>query len=84
MEQTTIGGKGIRITSPELFYASATNYTTASLDDGDTKHQRHSQEVEPVDYTILRVDAFHTGLGGIDSWVQYRCLSTASPSDPCR
>lgn len=66
--QTTIGGKGIRITSPELFYASATNYTTASLDDGDTKHQRHSQEVEPVDYTILRVDAFHTGLGGIDSW----------------
>ena len=66
--QTTIGGKGIQVTSPELFYASATNYTTASLDDGDTKHQRHSQEVKPVDYTILRVDARHTGLGGIDSW----------------
>ncbi len=79
--QTTIGGKGIRITSPELFYASATNYTTASLDDGDTKHQRHSQEVEPVDYTILRVDAFHTGLGGIDS---LGCNTAASAPHPLR
>lgn len=66
--QTTIAGKGLHITSPELFYASATNYTTESLDDGDTKHQRHFQEVKPVDYTILRIDAYHTGLGGIDSW----------------
>lgn len=67
-DQTTIGGKGIKVTSPEPFYASATHYTTASLDDGDTKHQRHSQEVAPVDYTILRIDGAHTGLGGIDSW----------------
>lgn len=67
-EQTTIGGKGLRVTSPEPFYASATNYTTASLDDGNEKHQRHFQEVSPVDYTILRLDSEHTGLGGIDSW----------------
>lgn len=67
-DQTTIGGKGIRVTSPELFYASANHYTTASLDNGDEKTQRHSQEVAPVDYTILRIDSAHTGLGGIDSW----------------
>ncbi|MCM1116975.1 MAG: beta-galactosidase small subunit [Pseudoflavonifractor sp.] len=66
--QTTIDGQGLEVTSPELFYASANHYTTASLDDGDTKHQRHSQEVKPVDYTILRLDAAHAGLGGIDSW----------------
>lgn len=66
--QTTIGGKGFEVTSPELFFASANNYTTASLDDGDTKHQRHSQEVKPVDYTILRLDGAQAGLGGIDSW----------------
>ena len=67
-DQTTIGGKGIKVTSPDLFYASASNYTIASLDDGDHKHQRHSQEVAPVDFNIVRIDARHTGLGGIDSW----------------
>ncbi|MDE5913080.1 MAG: DUF4981 domain-containing protein [Muribaculaceae bacterium] len=66
--QTDKGGRGIRVTSPAPFYASATNYSIESLDNGDFKTQRHFQEVDPVDYVNLLIDSEQTGLGGIDSW----------------
>lgn len=67
-EQTDLGGRGLKLTSSAPFYASATNYSIESLDDGDHKDQHHFQQVDPVDYTNLLIDSEHSGLGGIDSW----------------
>ena len=66
--QTDKGGRGLTVTSPEPFFASAINYSVASLDNGDEKTQRHFQEVKPVDYVNLLVDSEQAGVGGIDSW----------------
>ena len=66
--QTNIGGKGLKITSPSPFYASATNYTVESLDNGEEKTQRHFNEVEPVEYVNLMIDSEQNGVGGINSW----------------
>ncbi len=68
--QTNIGGTGVEITSNKPFYASATNYSIESLDDGDRKDQRHFQQVKPVDYVNLLVDSEMAGVGGIDTWSQ--------------
>lgn len=64
--QADRGNRGLTVTSNRPFFASATNYTIESLDDGDSKHQRHFPEVDPVDYTILRIDGEHAGVGGVD------------------
>ena len=66
--QTNTGGRGLRITSSAPFYASATEYSIESLDNGDFKTQRHFSEVEPVDYVNLLIDSEQPGVGGIDSW----------------
>nr|MDE6489958.1 beta-galactosidase [Muribaculaceae bacterium] len=66
--QANRGNRGLMVTSDKPFFASATHYTTQSLDDGDRKHQRHFPEIDPVDYTILRIDGEHVGVGGVDSW----------------
>ncbi len=66
--QTTLGGQGLKVISDAPFYASALHYSVESLDDGDTKDQRHIQEVTPVDYTELCIDKVQTGLGGVTSW----------------
>lgn len=68
--QTNVGGVGVEITSDKPFYASATNYSIDSLDDGDQKHQRHFEQVKPVDYVNLLVDSEMAGVGGIDTWSQ--------------
>ena len=66
--QTDKGGRGLKITSNNPFYASATEYSIASLDDGDEKHQSHFQEVKKADYVNLLVDSEQIGVGGINSW----------------
>lgn len=66
--QTDLGGKGLTVTSPAPFYASATNYSVESLDNGLAKTQRHFQEVEPAPYVNLLIDSEMTGVGGINSW----------------
>ena len=45
------------------FSASALNYTIESLDDGEEKDQRHSQEVAPVDFTNFCIDKAQNGIG---------------------
>lgn len=69
--QTDKGGKGLQVTSPKPFYASATNYTVESLDNGDNKTQMHFQEVKPVDFVNLMIDSEQAGVGGFDSWGAY-------------
>ena len=50
------------------FSASALNYTIESLDDGDSKDQRHSPEVEKADFTNFCIDKAQTGLACVNSW----------------
>ncbi|MDE6223628.1 MAG: DUF4981 domain-containing protein [Muribaculaceae bacterium] len=66
--QTNQGGAGVEITSNKPFYASATNYSIESLDDGDRKDQRHFEQVKPVDYVNMLIDSEMAGVGGIDTW----------------
>ena len=80
--QTDKGGRGLNITSPRPFYASATNYTVESLDNGNEKTQMHFQEVKPVDYVNLMIDSEQAGVGGIDSWGAYP-LDPYRIKDPC-
>lgn len=75
--QTNAGGRGLAISSNAPFYASATNYSIESLDNGEEKTQRHFQEVEPVDYVNLLIDSDQAGIAGVNSW-------NAHPLEPYR
>ena len=61
-------GKGIQIVAAEPFSASALHYTIEQLDEGMTKHQMHSHEIDPADVTNLLIDKVQMGLGCINSW----------------
>ena len=61
-------GKGIQIVAEQPFSASALHYTIEQLDEGMTKHQMHSQEIEPANLTNLLIDKAQMGLGCINSW----------------
>lgn len=65
---TDINGDGLEFMSEAPFSASALNYTIESLDDGEQKDQRHSQEVQPVDFTNFCIDKVQMGLGCVNSW----------------
>lgn len=66
--QINTGGYGLQFVADAPFSASALNYTIESLDDGLRKHQSHSPEVKPVDYTNLCIDKAQMGLGCVNSW----------------
>lgn len=52
------------------FMFSALHYCTQSLDDGPVKeaHKSHGLALEEDDVTVLHLDGYMQGLGGIDSW----------------
>ena len=66
--QTNMGGFGLKFVSTAPFSASALNYTIDSLDDGNAKDQRHSSEVQPVDWVNICIDKVQMGLGCVNSW----------------
>ncbi len=66
--QTNANGKGVLIESTGEFSASALHYDQATLDEGDEKHQRHSQSLPKSKYTNLCIDLVQAGVGGVDSW----------------
>ncbi len=66
--QTDFGGKGLLVTSSEPFFASAIPYDVFALDDGDSKSQSHSYDVEESRFVNLFIDSEHCGVGGTDSW----------------
>lgn len=68
--QHDIAGRGVEITASEPFSASALHYAQEALDEGLTKQQGHSQEIEPDDAVWLCIDKAQYGLGCIDSWGQ--------------
>ena len=59
---------GLEFYSDAPFSASALEYSMESLDDGETKHQRHSQEVEKAGFTEVCIDKVQMGLGCVNSW----------------
>ena len=66
--QTDASGFGLEVTRDGLFSASALHYDIATLDDGDSKEQRHSPQMAKSAYTNLTIDLKQAGVGGIDSW----------------
>lgn len=62
------GGNGLEIVAEAPFSASALHYTIESLDEGWTKQQGHSPEVEEANLTNLCIDKVQAGLGCEDSW----------------
>lgn len=67
-KQVNAGGKGLHIVADAPFSASALHYTIESLDEGWSKQQRHSTEVEQADLTNLLIDKVQMGLGCVNSW----------------
>ncbi len=66
--QTTTQGNGLKIMADAPFSASALHYNISDLDEGDSKHQRHSPQVPKSKYTELCIDKIQAGVGGVDSW----------------
>ena len=61
-------GNGVKVVSAAPFSASALHYTIESLDEGWSKQNGHSPEVEEADLTNVCIDKAHAGLGCEDSW----------------
>ena len=61
-------GSGVQVVAEAPFSASALHYTIESLDEGWSKRQWHSPEVEEADLTNLCIDKVQAGLGCEDSW----------------
>ena len=59
---------GLVITSPQLFSASALNYTIESLDEGTEKRQAHTELLQKSPFVTLCIDQSQMGVGGVDSW----------------
>ena len=68
---STTTGKGIKVTSTQPFAASALPYTLEELSEGDSKAQRHPDELKTSGYTEVCLDGVHAGLGCVDSWSGY-------------
>ena len=63
-----VAGSGLNFVSEAPFSASALNYSIEGLDDGVKKDQRHTPEVEKINYTNLCIDKVQMGLGCVTSW----------------
>ena len=61
-------GRGLEIQAEEPFSASALHYRIETLDDGEFKHNRHSEFLKEDDVTNLLLDWRQMGLGCITSW----------------
>jgi beta-galactosidase len=68
LELSDTEGNGLRITADTLFNFKAIPYLDEDLDEGLEKHNHHSGELKPRDFTVLSIDLQQMGLGGINSW----------------
>ena len=66
--QTYEDGSGLHITCRNPIYVSALHYNLEDLDEGESKKQRHVQDVQKSTFTNLFIDREHTGVGGVNSW----------------
>jgi len=70
-------GNGIRVEGAQPLSVSALNHRPEDLDPGMTKKQQHWSDIIPRNETVLCVDLFQRGVGGLNSW-------GAKPLDPSR
>ena len=75
-------GKGVEIFGLQPLSVSATHNLPEDLDPGVTKKQQHPSDVVPNSDSILAVDLFQRGVGGLNSWGakplnEYRFLGKA-------
>ncbi|MFR9621039.1 MAG: glycoside hydrolase family 2 TIM barrel-domain containing protein [Rikenellaceae bacterium] len=68
MQLLNAAANGLQFKSDGEFSASALNYTIESLDDGESKDQRHSPEVAKANFTNICIDKVQMGLGCVTSW----------------
>ena len=61
-------GSTIRVEGAQPLSVSATNYRPEDLDPGMTKKQQHWSDVIAREETVLCVDLFQRGVGGLNSW----------------
>lgn len=61
-------GKGIKVSGIQPLSVSATNNRPEDLDPGFTKKQQHASDIVPREETVLCVDLFQRGVGGLNSW----------------
>ena len=61
-------GHGLLIEAEAPFSASALHYRIETLDDGEQKHNRHSELLTEDDVTNVLLDLCQMGLGCEDSW----------------
>lgn len=61
-------GCGLEFYGTEPLSMSSLNYLTSDLDDGMEKHNRHSGDLEPRDYTVVHIDKVQYGLACQNSW----------------
>ncbi|WP_346237068.1 glycoside hydrolase family 2 TIM barrel-domain containing protein [Niabella insulamsoli] len=64
----TKGGRGLKVYADAPLSMSALHYSIESLDDGPEKDQRHSELVQPANFTNLTIDKIQMGLGCENSW----------------
>ena len=67
-KQTDDAGAGFRIDAVKPFHAGALHYDLYTLDEGEEKSQRHSEQMPKSKFTNLSIDAEHTGVGGVNTW----------------
>lgn len=60
---------GVKIVGAQPLSVSAINNYPEDLDAGITKKQQHPSDILPRKETVLCVDLFQRGVGGIDSWM---------------
>lgn len=65
---TSDTGKGLEFCGVKPMECSTINYLTMDLDDGLEKHQRHSGDLTPRDFSVVHINDHQTGVGGINSW----------------
>jgi beta-galactosidase len=68
LELKNTDGTTVKITGNQPLSASATNNRPEDLDPGKTKKQQHSSDVLPGNETVLCVDLFQRGMGGLQAW----------------
>ena len=61
-------GAGLTFRGAKPMECSSLNFLPEDLDDGWEKHQRHSGDLTPRPFTVVRLCDRQMGVGGVHSW----------------
>ena len=61
-------GAGLTVRGAKPMECSSLNFLPEDLDDGWEKHQRHSGDLTPRPFTVVRLCDRQMGVGGVHSW----------------